>query len=183
MRSVTLYNRMGPWWLIILVTKFGVGGLLAGAGVIGAYRGAAVGQWLPVEAMAMFVLGFGVFDLYRLNDRRPQITLSAEGMLDHRMSTPVLLPWSAISRILFNVVGPQSTATAEVSAIATDRFTGPGTSRALGGGAVNIQLDYLDITSDQFARLVREYAPHVALHGPGRREYSQGRSVKLFRLS
>ncbi|MBM3608077.1 MAG: hypothetical protein FJX29_06445 [Alphaproteobacteria bacterium] len=76
-------------------------------GVCGLYSLASALQWLPENAaqgrtgyligMAVF-LPFTAFQLWRIFDRKPVLTMGPEGLFDRRLA-PQTIPWQSIERI------------------------------------------------------------------------------------
>jgi hypothetical protein len=171
MQTIVLYNRITPGWLAILVAKLGLGLLVSGAGVIGLLRGNFVDStwWALVAGLA--VLGAGLFDLRLLLDPRPQLTLTPEGLLDHRMRRPVLLPWAHVATIFHNSTDGHSLHVT-LTGLSPTRFTGPGTTKSLiSSTEVVVTLDYVDVSFDALERLVHRVAPDVVFSSLTRRPH------------
>ena len=161
MERVELYNRMTPGWLLIVAFKLGLGLFVGGAAVVGMTLGQEVGSMLLWLACAAGLIGFGLYDLIRLTDRKAQITLTPEGLLDHRMSRPLLLPWSAVKTIFNNSMNGH-TLHIETEGLDTALYTGPGTSRwLLSDKTINVVLDHVDVSVTGLERAVHKVAPQV----------------------
>lgn len=171
MQTIVLYNRITPGWLAILVVKLGFGLLVSGAGVIGLLRGNLAGStwWALVAGVA--VLGAGLFDLRLLLDPRPQLTLTPEGLLDHRMRRPMLLPWARVAAIFHDSTNGHSLHV-KLEGLDPGRFSGPGTAKSLVSGTeVVVTLDHVDVSFDGLERLVHGVAPDVVFSSLTRRPH------------
>lgn len=163
MDRIELRNSRSPGWGLIVAMKLGIGLFLAGATLIGLARGAALGQAWPLALGALIGLGAGAFDLIQMMDQRVQLTLTPEGLRDHRMQPPRLLPWSEISAMHQDDVDGHTVA---LTMRRPDTLR-PGSAPApVSTFTINIQLERVDVTSAQFKALVRRFAPHVAMSTP-----------------
>ena len=161
MERIELYNRLTPGWFVILAAKLGIGLLLVAGGLIGLMRGNMTGATWTALAGGAAVVGAGLLDLRLLLDRKVQITLTPEGLLDHRMKAPVLLPWARVTSIFHDSSGAD-VLLVEVSGLDLSRFTGPGTSKTLlSSSSVTVKLMYLDVSFTELERLVHRVAPEV----------------------
>lgn len=161
MDRIELYNRMTPAWFVIVAVKLGGGVALAGATAVGMASGKEAQPLLVGLACAAALIGFGLHDLSRLTDRKAQLTLTSEGLLDHRMSRPLLLPWSAVTTIFHSSMDGHSLHI-ETEGLDVARYAGPGTARApLSGKTINVQLDHVDVSFDALERAVHKVAPQV----------------------
>ncbi len=147
-RVVHLYSDRGPISVGLTVVKLGIA--VAGVVVIG--REVLAGQVTQVfwTGLVMAAGGgvFGVADLRQLLDRRPQVTLSAEGLVDHRVTPTRLLPWSEIAALGYR--GGQSTGwTLEL--------------HRAGGRPVLLSGTYLATRPRELVRLIQDFAPHVTV--------------------
>lgn len=158
MEKIELRNRLTTGWFIILAAKLGIGLLFVVGGLMGLMRGNPTGTtWIALVG-GVAAIGAGLWDVRLLLDRKVQITLTPEGLLDHRMSAPVLLPWARVTSIYHS--GPALHV--EVSGLDLTRFTGPGTTRSLlSSSSVTVRLMYLDLPSAGMKQLVHRVAPHV----------------------
>lgn len=158
MERIELHNRLTPGWFVILAAKLGIGLLFFGAGLIGVLRGKLTGETWMALLGGVAVVGAGLFDLRLLVDRKVKITLTPEGLLDHRMNTPVLLPWARVTSIYH----AGDVLHVEVSGLDVSRFTGPGTSKSLvSSSEVTVRLMYLGVSFTEIERLVHRVAPDV----------------------
>ena len=172
MEKIELRNRVTPGWLVILAAKLGIGLLVSGAGLIGLLRGNFSGATWTALAMGAAVAGAGLFDLRLLSDRGVKITLTPEGLLDHRMRNPLLLPWARVTSIFHDSTDGHSLHVA-VSGLDVSRFTGPGTAKSLlSSTKLTVQLDYVDVSFDGLERLVHQVAPDVVFSSLTRRPHN-----------
>ncbi|WP_332702823.1 hypothetical protein, partial [Devosia sp.] len=146
MERVELRNSRGPAWVLIVTVKLGAALLLGGVTVIALGRGVGLDRAWPAGLGALLVLAFGLFDLSQMLDRKVQLTLTPEGLLDHRMQPPLLLPWSAVSA-MFQDSADGHTVSVTVQGLDTARYRGPGTARApFSSATINIQLDHVEVS-------------------------------------
>lgn len=145
---VHLYTDRGPIGLALAVVKLGMA--VAGFVIVG--RELFAGQVTPAFWTGLVMAaGGGVFggaDLRHLLDRSPQLTLSAEGLFDHRQARPRLIPWREVEALGYR--GGQST----------------GWSLELlraGAKPVLVSGTSLAIKPRELVRLIQELAPHVAV--------------------
>ena len=90
-----------PFMSVIGLFKVGIGAFLMVAVIIGAVRGTGAGEnLLLIFAGAAALVGFGVYDLVKVADQRPQVRLSEAG-LTALILGPVLVPWAAIREVEF----------------------------------------------------------------------------------
>lgn len=87
---------------------------------------------------------FGGYDLIKLLDRSPQLTLGPEGFVDHRVSVPVVIPWDHFGSLGYRG-GGSSGWTLEI--FVTD------------GGHVLVPASHLAVMPKELVRLVQEFAP------------------------
>ena len=158
MERIELYYRLTPGWFVILAAKLGIGLLWVVGGLIALTRGNMTVAIWTVLVGGVAAVGAGLLDLRLLLDRKVKITLTPEGLLDHRMSAPVLLPWARVT----SIYQYGKALHVEVSDLDLTRFTGPGTSKTpLSSSSVTVKLLYLDLSVTELKRLVHRVAPDV----------------------
>lgn len=147
-RVVHLYSDRGPFSVVLTAVKLGmmlVGLFLVGRELISGQFGE--GLWIGLVMAAGGGL-FGGIDLASLLDRSPKVTLSAEGLLDHRGAPPRVIAWERI-RALGYRGGSQSTGWA-LELYLTDAKS-----------PVLVDGGHLAVGARELVRLIREFAPHV----------------------
>lgn len=146
---VHLYSDRGPISVALAVVKLG----MAAAGLVLLGREALLGQVTPAlwTGLVMVAGGavFGGADLRHLLDRRPQVTLSAEGLLDHRPARPRLLPWREVEALGYRGGGGSTGWTLELL-------------RA-GARPVLVSGTYLSVKPRELVQLIQDFAPHVVV--------------------
>ena len=163
MDRIELRNSRSPGWGLIMAVKLGIGLFVGGATLIGLVRGVPFGQAWPVGLVALGVLGAGLFDLIQMMDQRVQLTLTPEGLRDHRMQPPRLLPWSEISAMHQDNTDGHTVA---LTMRSPDTLGSGSTPAPVSTFTINIQLERVDVTSAQFKAMVRRFAPHVVMSTP-----------------
>ena len=172
MQTVQLYSRVSPAWLLVLVAKFGIGAAMAIAAVVNMSRNGPSQSILIFGALSLVVIGFALYDVAKLTERGVKITLSAEGLLDHRSARPVLLPWQAIDSMFLASHGGIPIVTIGVKALDLSPFKGPGLSRdPLKADALKLRLEYIDISLKGFEAMVHRFAPHILISSLTRRPH------------
>ncbi|WP_240229962.1 hypothetical protein [Devosia lacusdianchii] len=176
MQTIVLHNRLTPGWLVMLAVKLGIGLLLLGAGVTALVRGnASESHWLTLVGGPAMIAA-GLFDLRLLLDRRPQLTLTPEGLLDHRMREPRLVPWARVVSIFHDSTNGHRLHVT-LSGLDPALFTGPGTEKSLVSGKdVVVTLEHVDVSFNDLERLVHQVAPGVVFSSLTRKQHdAQGR--------
>ena len=84
---------------VLGLIKLAMGGFLAVAVIIAGARGGGSGQnpWL-LFALALVLIGAGVYDVVKVANRRAQVRLTAEGFSLLTLGA-VLVPWSMVDRV------------------------------------------------------------------------------------
>lgn len=115
--------------------------------LVQAFERGEVGQvlWGGLALIAGGVF-FGGYDLIKLLDRSPQLTLSEEGFCDHRVAVPVVIPWDHFGALGYRSAG-SSGWTLEI--FVTD------------GGRVLVPASHLAVTPKDLVQLVQEFAPQA----------------------
>ena len=153
-------------------------GLALSAGLCGLYSLASLLQVLPASAtqgrapsligMAVF-LPFAAYQVWRMIDRKPVITISPAGFLDRRVAAQTI-PWSGIVNIAegeqrrnrFVLVTPDEATVANLELTATARLYRDGL-RASGIDGLRIAAQGLDASHAQLvAALARHWRPAAA---------------------
>lgn len=146
MRRVDIFTDRGVISIVLVVLK----GAMAAFGIfllVQALSRGETGQvlWGGVALIAGGVV-FGGYDLIKLLDRSPQLTLAPEGFVDHRVAVPVVIPWDHFGSLGYRG-GGSSGWTLEV--FLSD------------GGHVLVPASHLAVTPKELVRLVQEFAPHA----------------------
>jgi hypothetical protein len=146
MRRVDIFTDRGVISIVLVVLK----GAMAAFGIfllVQALSRGETGQvlWGGVALIAGGVV-FGGYDLIKLLDRSPQLTLAPEGFVDHRVAVPVVIPWEHFGSLGYRG-GGSSGWTLEV--FLSD------------GGHVLVPASHLAVTPKELVRLVQEFAPHA----------------------
>ncbi|WP_224703079.1 hypothetical protein [Devosia aquimaris] len=148
-RVVHLYTDRGPFSIVLTLVKLGMA--LAGLYIIA--REAMAGRATQVLWTGVAMAGgggfFGIIDLTQMLDRQPQVTLSAEGLLDHRRSPARVMPWSAITGLGYRGGGDSTGWSLEL--------------QRAGDRPVLLEGTYLRIRPRELVRLIQDFAPHVAV--------------------
>lgn len=146
MRTVHIYTDHGPISILLVVIKlamviFGIVLLVQG------FSRGEVGEvlWIGVLLVAGGSF-FGGYDLLKLLDRSPQVTLSPEGFVDHRVAVPVVIPWDHFGSLGYRG-GGSSGWTLEIFVI--------------DGGHVLVPASHLAVKPRELVRLVQEFAPQA----------------------
>lgn len=163
MDRIELRNSRSPGWGLIMALKLGIGLFVGGATLTGLVRGVPFGQAWPVGLIALGVLGAGLFDLMQMMDENVQLTLTPEGLRDHRMQPPRLLPWSDISAMHQDDMDGHTIALTMRSPDIVRLGSAPAPVSTV---TINIQLEHVDVTSAQFKAQVHRFAPHVVMSTP-----------------
>ena len=145
-RTVHIYTDHGPISILLVVVKGAM--VLFGIFIlVRAFFSGEVGQVLWIGLLLVFGGAFfGGYDLLKLLDRSPQLTLSPEGFVDHRVARPVVIPWDKFGSLGYR--GGGSTGwTLEI--FGTD------------GRHVLVPATHLAVKPKQLVRLVQEFAPHA----------------------
>lgn len=143
-RIVHIYTDHGPISILLVALKGAV--VLFGLFLLfQAFSRGEAGQVLW-GGLALIAGGafFGGYDLIKLLDRSPQLTLGPEGFVDHRVSVPVVIPWDHFGSLGYRG-GGSSGWTLEI--FVTD------------GGHVLVPASHLAVTPKELVRLVQEFAP------------------------
>lgn len=146
MRRVDIFTDRGVISIVLVVLK----GAVAAFGIFLLVQALSRGEpgqvlWGGVALIAGGVV-FGFYDLIKLLDRSPQLTLGPEGFVDHRVSVPVVIPWDHFGSLGYRG-GGSSGWTLEI--FVTD------------GGHVLVPASHLAVTPKELVRLVQEFAPQA----------------------
>lgn len=147
-RVVHIYSDRGPISIVLVLAK----GAMVALGVFLLIRAFGRGEAGQVMWMAVLLIAgggfFGGYDLIKLLDRAPQLTLSAAGFCDSRKSMPVVIPWDHVRALGYR--GGGSTGwSLEIFVMGEGR------------GSVVVPGSHLAVTPKELVRLVREFAPGV----------------------
>lgn len=146
-RTVHIYTDRGPISILLVATKGAM--VLFGIAILAqAFWRGEVGQvlWIGLVLVAGGAF-FGGYDLIKLLDRSPQLTLAPEGFVDHRVAVPVVIPWDHFASLGYRGGGQSMGWTLEI--FLTD------------GGHVLVPAGHLAVKPKELVGLVREFAPRV----------------------
>lgn len=150
------------------------------SGVCALYSLASALQWLPENAaqgrigyfigLAVFV-PFTAFQLWRIFDRTPVITLSSEGLSDTRVA-PQTIPWSGVEKLAlgeqrrnkFLLVTPKPDTLAALELTRTAQLFQDGL-RASGIDGLRVAAQGLDLPHDVLVQTAAQF--WRAYRGPG----------------
>lgn len=146
MRTVHIYTDHGPMSLLLVAIKLAM--VVFGIVVLAqAFLRGEVGQVLWI---GLVLIGggafFGGYDLIKLLDRSPQVTLSPEGFVDHRVAVPVVIPWDHFGSLGYRGGGATGW-TLEIF-LKDD-------------GHVLVPASHLAVKPRELVRLVQEFAPQA----------------------
>ena len=161
-RTVHIYTDHGPISFLLVAAKGAMvllGIFILARGFFGGEMGE--GSWIGLVLVAAGGF-FGGYDLIKLLDRSPQLTLSPEGFVDHRVAVPVVIPWDHFASLGYRGGGQSMGWTLEIF--------------LRDGGHVLVPASHLAVKPKELVRLVREYAPGVEVEKRfrvrvGREEY------------
>jgi hypothetical protein len=147
-RVVHLYSDRSPFMVVLTAIKLGmmaVGLFLVGRELISGTFGEAL--WIGL-VMAAGGAVFGGVDLMNLLDRNPKLTLSADGLLDHRGNPPRVIRWDRI-RALGYRGGSQSSGWA-LELYLTDQPR-----------PVLVDGVHVEVKARELVKLIQDFAPHA----------------------
>lgn len=163
MEVIRIRNGRRPGQVLIPAAKLGIGLVLCVAAAIGTWRGAPGGSLATAWLLGLLAMGFGLFEGRRTLDPRVKLTLSREGIRDHR-SGGVQIPWSSVRRVrnlgIGNTANILELDLREAIHVGLDRLTGAG-NRGSGLEVVRIPLEELDTSAVELMAQIRKLAPDV----------------------
>lgn len=104
-RTVHIYTDRSVISILLVVVKGAM--VLLGIFILArAFFSGEVGQvlWIGLVLIAGGAF-FGGYDLLKLLDRSPQVTLGPEGFVDHRIAVPVVIPWDHFRSLGYRSAG------------------------------------------------------------------------------
>lgn len=147
MRKVDIYTDHGPISILLVAIK----GAMVLLGIFILARGffsGEVGEGLWIGLVLVLAGGFfGGYDLIKLLDRSPQLTLAPEGFVDHRIAVPVVIPWDHFGSLGYRGGGQSTGWTLEIF--------------LRDGGHVLVPASHLAVKPKELVRLVQEFAPQA----------------------
>lgn len=149
-RVVHLYSDRSAYMVVLTMIKLGMaaaGLILVGRELISGTFGEALWTGLVMAGAGAV---FGGADLMNLLDRNPKVTLSAEGLLDHRGNPPRIIRWERIKALGYRG-GSQSSGWA-LELYLTDQ------PRPVLVDGVHVQ-----VKARELVKLIQEFAPHAAV--------------------
>jgi len=158
MDMVEIRNGLRAGHLLVIAAKLGFGLFLCAAAAYGSWRGAAIGPLAFAWIAGIGFAGLGLIHLRIGLDRAVQLTLSPEGLRDHR-SGGVLIPWRAVRRA--RDPGPGRRAGIIDLDLAEDAPLGSDLLGGAGPRHVRVPLDALDTNAREMLAHIRRFAPHL----------------------
>ncbi|KKB80128.1 hypothetical protein VW35_06745 [Devosia soli] len=144
-RTVHIYTDHSPISILLVVIKLAmvVFGVLL---LAQAFSRGEAGEvlWLAVVLIAGGAV-FGGYDLIKLLDRSPQLTMSPDGLVDHRAGVPKVIPWEHFRALGYRSGSQSSGWTLEI--FLED------------GGHVLVPASHLAVKPRELVRLVQDFAP------------------------
>ncbi|KFL31923.1 hypothetical protein JP75_05865 [Devosia riboflavina] len=147
-RTIHIYTDRSVISILLVMVKGAM--VLLGIFILArAFFSGEAGQalWLALLLIAGGVF-FGFYDLLKLLDRSPQVTLGPEGFVDHRIAVPVVIPWDHFRSLGYRSAG-SSGWTLEIF--------------LADGGHVLVPASHLAVKPKELVRLVQEFAPGAAV--------------------
>lgn len=148
-RVVHVHADRGPLSVALVVLK----GALVLAGLWLVIRSVLRGEAGEALLLGLVMVGggavFGGYDLLRLLDPAPQLTLSPQGFRNNRAPVPVLVPWDQIRALGYRGGGQSMGWSLELFLV--------------GNGSMVVPAGDLKVKPKELVRLVQDFAPHVVV--------------------
>lgn len=163
---VEIRNGRRAGHIFVIAMQLGFGVLFAVGGLYKAATG-GTGKEVAIGILGgLAIMGVGFFHLLTAADRQVRLTLSPEGLRDHR-SGGVLIPWTFIKKMAH--LPGHGSATASIM-LELDGDLDVGRDLATGSGnllrsmsKVRVEITSLDTSAREFMRHVLRFAPHIGI--------------------